>query len=544
MKEHDHIEGITAPENCSHVPFWPKVPTNVVLKAQRLPEFVQTKENTSQMLYETLKTFSSMIGISKAEINGCLNARNKLQMEPFKELVNRATDYLGEHKIRLYAKDATGRPDGAPMHKIDKNLELRGVKVDQKKTELERRLQLKEILLEEDMFDYYQRYTDGDSLCQNLWELMVCVLHLQNRTSEKMIKLLWHYTATKLYTNKKVAEAQLARLIDYIKTTCSALHYSSCTFSLSFASDSKFDTLDKFTLDGGYAKKLFRDDESVTGLILALIPPGDDGVYNVEHGMIYEVLVNICNQYVDVMHTMKQHEDFDKITSLKLQTKIDSLMGSMKKVFGNACISNYFHHLDGGEIYYLIQDCEHKNVYKYCNEGTEAINSVFQATCSRKTNKIDVIPQMKKISLRSIWWKAEFSFEEFKQLREKIRDIEKGDEADNEVKLNQLKIDIYRKTFKKDSDKPMTAPKCGRKQKKIRYNDEEIVSATDINQNAEDRVVFGNDDMIIYDNDDDENSYVEDTDTNDITRIEEVVVLANTYVDQHMNETEIFSSFD
>jgi hypothetical protein len=187
------------------------------------------------------------------------------------------------------------------------------------------------------------------------------------------------------------------------------------------------------------AKKLFLNRENYMGLVKVLVYSEDTTSLEYE---TYTYLVDIMDKFCEVMTILGRKEDFIEQDSVMAQYKISSLIIEMKKQFNHDAISNYFHILESGEVFRLL--IRHKNLYKYCNEGSEAVNGQVQATYHRRTNRKLVLPQFKKILRRIIAWKVGFQSNELLELIKILK--EKKENYKEEIKHH-----AYARTFASDT---------------------------------------------------------------------------------------------
>jgi hypothetical protein len=236
--------------------------------------------------------------------------------------------------------------------------------------ELERDLQCMERECECPNFDY----TKTNSLMRNPLRVILCILHAENRMSEKILTRLFQWALTHCKKNKENGWAT-------IKTGVAHIHlYALRGSSWSVDADDENDLLVKdIKLSKAHCRKILCKEAWESGHVRTLI--------DILVGDSPEKPFILCHveKYITCIHMMARGRISSRSDILKFQEEADICCKSMMAVWTVTSMTNYFHCLFAGHFRDLM--LRWGDLLTWSNEGVEAFNGVMKSKFYRGTQK-------------------------------------------------------------------------------------------------------------------------------------------------------------
>ena len=287
-----------------------------------------------------------------------------------------------EGKLRIYCNSLQPNDvELADISAVRADLKKRDMVLDLKDEELRgslaNRLQkeLDLIDLEVECKCEHFDYEKTKSLIQDPERLILCILHGENRMTEKILTRLFQWQMTNGKGNKNQRKKRVKEAEGHIHEY--ALNGS--TWSVDF-DETKPDKVKDIKLSKAHCRYIFNqkawDDGHVQKLIDILVDARDK---NKGH------IVKHVEMYVSCMHAMAKERPTERSEIIKFQDKADICCKEMMAVWGMTSITNYFHCLMAGHFRNLM--LRWGDLLIWSNEGVEAFNAVMKEKYFKGTQK-------------------------------------------------------------------------------------------------------------------------------------------------------------
>jgi len=211
---------------------------------------------------------------------------------------------------------------------------------------------------------------NSDALISLVEHMVPCVLHLENRTREKLLRLILNNLFV-IY-EKSVALAKLRPLEKLIRTKgfgCPNGREGKWTAPLSKDEDS----VEKISLNCGRARKIFAN--VGTELIEACFP--DDAKRR--------VVLDLVRGYEELMVLYRKREDLTDVEIAKADDLAQETYHRLLTAFTAKALTNYFHMIGSGHITAYLR--KYRNLYRYSNQGFESVNHLIKRFFLTRTQR-------------------------------------------------------------------------------------------------------------------------------------------------------------
>jgi hypothetical protein len=269
-----------------------------------------------------------------------------------------------------------------PLSLVREDLRLRGV-VAAGLTETEQRQALESHLREEeeylklDMYVRDHRFTDllhESGHRTELHKTIIDMLHCPMRTNEKVLNLL--YEEVTQGAHKAETKSTLDSLTDAIRRVGELPP----SFRHKFEKKNT-KVLEKIKLPYDQSRKIFAIEQlpCLRELVHIAVPLSDD--------IRREEWMNFLYHYVHVNAKLHSTLEYTAEDIAELQTHIDATYCLLVTSIGGAerGVTNYFHYLGSGHVMWLIK--RYGNLWRFCNEGLESLNSLASKRYNCFNNK-------------------------------------------------------------------------------------------------------------------------------------------------------------
>jgi hypothetical protein len=272
--------------------------------------------------------------------------------------------------------------------KIDVGLRLRGqaAVADSDMSFEEKRMELYTTVLFYERLQALLRHRGTDKKQQQIiWlvELMLpCTLHMENRTLEKLLKLLIQknmFNAGNGLTNKQAAVV-LNQIHDLINTEI-------FTKGPDLRGDKQKETNFKITVENNKVQSIAMNCDKLRSIfahsdrLLELIFENER-----LNGVAHLKWKRLIDLYKSIMNTLRKLTDFTDDEIDTLQDTIDDFIDLLVEPdMGGKDSTNYFHLLGSGHITYFLY--KHRNLARHANIGWESKNGDLRNYIYRRTQK-------------------------------------------------------------------------------------------------------------------------------------------------------------
>ena len=239
--------------------------------------------------------------------------------------------------------------------------------------------------------------------------LIPCILHLENRVSEKILKEFFLFSFQKLCSNRlEDSYSEISLFINNVQEFVNkiilkkernngSVEYGTWTFPVEYNINFE-DSFSgyKFTKTSLTNKRARLFIDSFSGFLECLPILTEDEK---------EMWVSLTTRYRVSMNILRQKEDYTDDTIIEFQKNIDVMYKLMIRISGLSFITNYIHLLGSGHITYFMY--KYKNMYRYSNQGWESLNSLIKVFYFRRTNRGSTSSHIEPIVnffLRKIGW--------------------------------------------------------------------------------------------------------------------------------------------
>jgi hypothetical protein len=265
---------------------------------------------------------------------------------------------------------------------VEEDLRLRNIPhADMDSTEKRHTLEL--LLREEEEFLKLQMYLRDDrfnelekdpSLWGQLHKIIPDMLHCPMRTNEKVLTLLYEQVLQGAH------KAQASIVFNELTPIIRRLGSLGELWTHKFDADST-KVLQKFKLPYDQSRKIF----AVSQL---------DGLREAVHVAIPPVETQLRNDWMDFLHEyvhmnelLHSTKDYSSSDMDRLEKHIDACFNLLVSRIGGAerGVTNYFHYLGSGHVMWLVR--RYGNLWRFCNEGAESLNSVVSKRYNQFNNK-------------------------------------------------------------------------------------------------------------------------------------------------------------
>ena len=239
------------------------------------------------------------------------------------------------------------------------------------------------LLREEEEYLKLQMYLRDDrfleldkdpSMRGQLHKIILDMLHCPMRTNEKVLTLL--YEAVLQGAHKAQATIVLNDLTPIIRRLGSLGDLWTHKFE-----ENSTKVLQKFKLPFDQSKKIFAVSQ-LNGLreaVYVAIPPSET--------QLRKDWMEFLHEYVHTNALLNTTEEYAPADIERLEEHIDACYKLLVTRIGGAerGVTNYFHYMGSGHLMWMIR--RYGNLWRFCNEGAESLNSVVSKRYNQFNNK-------------------------------------------------------------------------------------------------------------------------------------------------------------
>ena len=247
----------------------------------------------------------------------------------------------------------------------------------------EKRHTLEQLLREEEEFLKLQMYLRDDrfhelekdpSLRGQLHKTILDMLHCPMRTNEKVLTLLYELVLQGAH------KAQASTIFDELTPIIRRLGSLGDLWTHKFEDDST-KVLQKFKLPYDQSRKIFAVSQ-LPGLreaVYVAIPPLEK--------QLRQDWMDFLHEYVHINALLHSTNDYSTADMDRLEKHIDVCFNLLVSRIGGAerGVTNYFHYMGSGHLMWLVR--RYGNLWRFCNEGVESLNSVVSKRYNQFNNK-------------------------------------------------------------------------------------------------------------------------------------------------------------
>ena len=269
-----------------------------------------------------------------------------------------------------------------PLSLVREDLRLRGV-VAVGSTEIDERQALESLLREEeeylklDMYVRDHRFTDllhDSGHRTELHKTIIDMLHCPMRTNEKVLNLLYEEVTQGSH------KAETKSTLDCLTEAIRRVGELPPSFRHKFEKKNT-KVLEKIKLPYDQSRKIFAIEQlpRLRELVHIAVPPSED--------KRREEWMNFLYHYVHVNEKLHSTLEYTEEDIADLQTHIDATYCLLVTSIGGAehGVTNYFHYLGSGHVMWMIK--RYGNLWRFCNEGVESLNSLASKRYNGFNNK-------------------------------------------------------------------------------------------------------------------------------------------------------------
>ena len=212
-----------------------------------------------------------------------------------------------------------------------------------------------------------------------LMQTLPCILHMENRNGIKILSMLLveglsNAKKKLLFTNVKAEGSRVSQFLAYVERTVNqsilGTPHDPCQWMCPF--DSKKKELGPITMDNVRTRRI------VNALLDKLLP----GCVTDEYRK--GLWTTAVNSYKSSMDLLRKKDDFDHDEVATYQHHADIFFQSWLRLWQKEGITNYIHMIGAGHVSdYLFR---WKNLYRFSQQGWEAMNSLIKTFFFRRTN--------------------------------------------------------------------------------------------------------------------------------------------------------------
>lgn len=226
-----------------------------------------------------------------------------------------------------------------------------------------------------------------------LKDLVTCILHLENRTTECVIYHVLCAAFDGLSDDeKKAVKALIEKLLN---ETVFGNGESAGQWTVPYADGE----VQKISLTNGEARA-----------ICERLPDVMESIHgHIENEVDRDDWRECVNMFTSIMEELRSRENFEDERIRVLQNRIDNFMDKWHRLSGRGGSGNYMHCLDVGHI--CDQLFLHRNLYRYSQQGWEALNKKAKKIFFTKTamgggrSKSGKLLPILELFLRELFWK-------------------------------------------------------------------------------------------------------------------------------------------
>ena len=257
---------------------------------------------------------------------------------------------------------------------VDQELELRGLEEARLLSYKDQVAILYQRLVLEDRFRYLR--AAGDALTPEdammiIEEAVPCILHLENRCSEKLFSLILQKMIDNCKDDKAIGE-KTKEIEKVLNKQVWGTESRPSQYQLKLEKKAGEGlSLGDINLPNTRARKLIENIDPILDVALS----HDENLRSKTK--------EACGLYVRFTSIARQREDFTDEEIENFQDLVDDFTVIMVDLYQKPFMTNYFHMLASGHIKYYME--KWRNLYRYEQQGWEAMNAMIKYFCKCQT---------------------------------------------------------------------------------------------------------------------------------------------------------------
>lgn len=263
--------------------------------------------------------------------------------------------------------------------KIITNIDVRGLshKVVGKSLNQKKKF-LRDLMVKEIHLSKQKNVQKGGGNAIPVDKAVVDLLHLQNRTAEKVLhqicEMIMNFGLTAKDRDSKINDMNLFLQTEIFGTTDSKSDHEFIKLGV----DGKIESI---AMQNKECRKVFNRIED----FLNVVYTPDIRQLNTDNEENYHKLVSFATSYHSVLEKLWVYKSYNDDEINVMQVQIDEFMVTYKSIFGED-ITNYFHYLDSGHVTFFLKKYK-GNIMQFANQGWEGLNAWVKMIIKTKTQR-------------------------------------------------------------------------------------------------------------------------------------------------------------
>jgi hypothetical protein len=202
-----------------------------------------------------------------------------------------------------------------------------------------------------------------------------CIMHMENRIGEKIITMLLAIGAKRFQRGSR--SISLKNYIEHmeriVRTRILGTRLRPKQWKFPTSGDGK--EVGQVKLSNKNTRKFIKN---LTALVHAIFDKEEDEQDR-------DAWSCVITNYDAAMEILRQQREYTDDDIDKFQDHVDNFFEEYIKILGVEGITNYIHMLGSGHVKYYMQ--EHRNLYKYSQQGWESLNAKFKQVFFNHTQR-------------------------------------------------------------------------------------------------------------------------------------------------------------
>ena len=202
-----------------------------------------------------------------------------------------------------------------------------------------------------------------------LYQAIPCVLHMENRVGEKMLKLLLIEGANERDLDKQATKDMIAKVNKEVNTAILGTRRRKANWSVNITKEG---TIADQPMTNNHTRKIINNFEKLLPLC-------------VSDRSRREKWIECIELWRDLVETARQKEDFSDEQIENFQALCDNFFIKWVALHKESGVGNYVHMIGAGHLSYYLR--KWRNLYRYSQQGWEALNSQIKTVYFRRTQR-------------------------------------------------------------------------------------------------------------------------------------------------------------
>ena len=196
-----------------------------------------------------------------------------------------------------------------------------------------------------------------------------CILHMENRVGEKMLKLLLLDGVHERDADKKEIEKMIREVNNVVNTSILGTRRRKSNWSVNLTKEG---TVADQTMTNNHTRKIINGFEKILPLCVS----------NQERRDKWSECIELWREIVEIS---RQKDDFTDAQIDSFQYLCDTFFIKWVKLHKHHGVGNYVHMIGAGHLSYYLR--KWRNLYRYSQQGWEALNSQIKTVYFRRTQR-------------------------------------------------------------------------------------------------------------------------------------------------------------